>query len=328
MIPLVSIIVPNFNHAKYLPQRLDTIIEQTFQNFELIVLDDCSKDNSREVLASYAYRVPLQLMFNQRNSGNTFIQWQKGAAAAAGKYLWIAESDDFATPNFLQRLVTIVEQHPNVGLAYCESTRVNTDGIVGALCKAGNIPLHETRWSHDYQNHGRDEIAQYLVIQNIIPNASAVLVRRDIFQRAIRGADLWRLSGDWWTWVRILLESDLAYVAEPMNFFRTHDRSVRETTKSAIACAERFSLQAYACSCVSPTIKVRARSFQASYGPWRHYIRSPAFEWNWKWLAAVRRDAQKIYPLATARMLAGLIRAIVECHLPHKIRYPLLSSSS
>ena len=327
MSPLVSILVPNYNHARFLPQRLDTIIAQTFQDYELIVLDDCSNDNSREVLTSYASRVPMRLIFNEQNSGSTFIQWQKGAAAAVGKYLWIAESDDFADPNFLQRLVTIMEQSPNVGLAYCGSTRVSADGMMGPLCEAGNRPLHETRWSRDYQNHGRDEVARYFVIQNIIPNASAVLVRRDVFQKAVRGAELRRLSGDWWTWVRILLESDLAFVAEPMNFFRMHDRSVRETTKSAVACAERFSLQAYVYSHVSPTIKVRARSFQASYGPWRHYIRSPAFEWDWKWFAAVRRDAQKIYPLATARMLAGLIRAIIECRLPRRLREQRFSSS-
>jgi glycosyltransferase involved in cell wall biosynthesis len=309
--PLVSIVVPNYNHAKFLPQRIESILAQTFRDYELIVLDDCSPDNSREVIQTLSARAPMRVVFNEKNSGSPFIQWERGAALAKGKYLWIAESDDFADPNLLQRLVSVLEEHPNVGLAYCQSRRVSVDGTPGALCEDGNRILDETRWTRDYVNNGRDELARYLIVQNTIPNASAVVIRRDVFQRAVQGAGTRRLSGDWWTWARMLLESDVAFVAQPLNYFRMHDHSVRETTKSTLATAERLSLQAHFCREVSPSLSVRALSFRTSYGPWRHQVRGPAFNWNWKWLAATHRDARRVYPFATARMLGCVARASI-----------------
>lgn len=310
--PLVSIVVPNYNHAKYLPQRLESILAQTFRDYELILLDDCSTDNSREVLSAFATRAPVRLIFNERNSGSPFIQWQRGATVATGKYLWIAESDDFADPNLLQTLVAVLDGNPAVGLAYCQSRRVSVDGAPGALCEEGNSPLHPTRWNNDYVNGGRDELARYFVVQNTVANASAVLTRREVFLRALTGAESRRLSGDWWTWARMLLESDIAYVAKPLNYFRMHGSSVRETTRATLATTERFSLQAYLCSVVSPSLSTRAKSFYASYGPWRHFVRGPAFTWDWKWLATIHRDARRVYPFATLRMLACLVLACVQ----------------
>ncbi len=115
--PVVSTIVPNYNHARFLPQRLDSILAQTFKDYELIVLDDASTDNSREVLERYARQAPIQLVFNGTNSGSPFIQWRKGAELARGEYLWIAESDDYADPRLLETLAGELQRNPKVGLA-------------------------------------------------------------------------------------------------------------------------------------------------------------------------------------------------------------------
>lgn len=99
--PTVSIIVPNYNHSKYLNQRLDSILNQTYQDFEVILLDDVSSDNSVEILQAYSKHPKVShLIVNEQNSGNTFKQWQKGIALAKGTFVWIAESDDFCEPHF------------------------------------------------------------------------------------------------------------------------------------------------------------------------------------------------------------------------------------
>jgi glycosyltransferase involved in cell wall biosynthesis len=82
--PKVSIIVPNYNHARFLRQGLDSILHQTFQDFELILLDDCSMDNSRAILAEYRWDPRIQMQFNEENSGSTFKQWNKGVKLARG----------------------------------------------------------------------------------------------------------------------------------------------------------------------------------------------------------------------------------------------------
>src|ERR1700746_3879780 len=107
--PKVSVIVPNYNHARFLQKRIDSILNQTFQDFELILLDDCSTDVSRAILSQYANDPRVRLEFNAMNSGSTFKQWNKGVRLARGKYVWIAESDDYADERLLQRLVDALE---------------------------------------------------------------------------------------------------------------------------------------------------------------------------------------------------------------------------
>lgn len=83
---MVSVIVPNYNHASYLVARIESILNQTYQDFELILLDDCSTDDSREVLLKYKDNPKVtHLVFNEQNSGSPFIQWHKGVQLAEGE---------------------------------------------------------------------------------------------------------------------------------------------------------------------------------------------------------------------------------------------------
>ena len=118
--PLVSVIVPNYNHAPYLRQRLDSIFNQTYKNFEVIILDDCSTDNSKEIIEEYRNRPQFShVVYNEINSGSPFKQWAKGFELAQGEYIWIAESDDWAELNFLEELITKAELFPNLTLLFC-----------------------------------------------------------------------------------------------------------------------------------------------------------------------------------------------------------------
>ncbi|HET6990511.1 MAG TPA: glycosyltransferase family 2 protein, partial [Bacteroidia bacterium] len=100
--PLVSVILPNYNHARFLEQRIKSILSQTFRDFEIIILDDCSTDNSREIIDRYRSDEKIShVIFNETNSGSAFSQWKKGIQSASGTYIWIAESDDFCDPDFL-----------------------------------------------------------------------------------------------------------------------------------------------------------------------------------------------------------------------------------
>ena len=105
--PKVSIIVPSYNHASYLRERLESIYRQTYWNIEVILLDDCSSDGSVEILQEFAQRFSDRTIchFNDTNSGGVFHQWKKGLELASGELVWIAESDDACSENFLAELV-------------------------------------------------------------------------------------------------------------------------------------------------------------------------------------------------------------------------------
>src|SRR5579875_340873 len=121
---IVSVIVPNYNHARFLRQRLDTILAQTFPDFELILLDDCSSDGSQQILGEYASRPRVShVVFNETNSGSTFKQWNKGVRLAHGEYVWIAESDDYSAPTFVGRMLAVLQSDPAITFAYCRSIR-------------------------------------------------------------------------------------------------------------------------------------------------------------------------------------------------------------
>ena len=97
--PRVSVIVPSYNHARFLRQRIESILGQSFRDFELILLDDCSTDDSVSILREYESHARLSaLVVNAQNSGSPMAQWKRGLDLAAGELIWIAESDDWAEP--------------------------------------------------------------------------------------------------------------------------------------------------------------------------------------------------------------------------------------
>jgi hypothetical protein len=239
--PKVTVIVPNYNHARYLPRRLDSILGQDFGDIEVLFLDDASLDHSRAVFEAHAASSDrrVRAIFNERNSGSTFVQWNRGFREARGEYLWIAESDDFAEPSLLSELVLRLNAHAGVGLAYCDSWIVDQDDVILSLASTvhgGDVDRE--RWKADFINDGREECRRYLIRGNTVPNASAVLLRKSVIDWVGPAPENMKLCGDWMTWARMLLVSDVAFVARPLNYFRTHSTTVRSRTVQGGLCME------------------------------------------------------------------------------------------
>ena len=225
--PKVSVIVPNYNHAPYLRQRLDSIINQTFRNLEVVVLDDASTDNSREIIQTYAHYPMFRLLFNETGNGSAFKQWQIGLENARGEYVWFAESDDCASPHFLSKLLPILESDKSLGLVYCQSYLIDPSSRVLGDAIQWTDDLDPWRWKKNFINNGRVEIKDYLSKKNTIPNASAVLLRASVL-RSIDGLDAgYTLCGDWLLWIKILLRSNVGYVAEKLNYWRQRSSNAR-----------------------------------------------------------------------------------------------------
>src|SRR5258708_26242203 len=100
---MVSVIIPNYNHAQYLSKRIDSVIHQSYKNIEVIILDDCSIDKSKDIIEKYRFH-PLvkKIIYNESNTGSPFLQWKKGVEVASGEWIWITESDDYSSPIFLE----------------------------------------------------------------------------------------------------------------------------------------------------------------------------------------------------------------------------------
>lgn len=241
----ISVIVPNYNHARYLPERLDSILAQTRMPDEIILLDDTSSDNSCEILQEYAARYPdlVTCHFNEENSGTPFAQWKKGVELAHGDFIWIAESDDVADPHLLERLAPMLEADPKVGIAYCQSRKIGDKGEDLGDMYSWTDPLNVERWRSRFTNDGHDECVKYLSCRNTIPNASAVLFRRAAYEYVSDMPLSFRLSGDWLVWVTILRKYAVSYTPQMLNSFRHHDVSVRAKTRDVKFRAESWCIR-------------------------------------------------------------------------------------
>ena len=219
----VSVLIPNYNHAKYLKQRIESILNQTYRDFEIIILDDCSTDRSRDIIDDYTSRFPfITSYYNSINSGSPFIQWDSGVDKAKGEFIWIAESDDFAEPTFLEKTTAIMNDNKTLGLVYCDSKVFDESNKSEYFVSERKALFSNTKWLRDYLNSGKKEIADYLYLANTINNVSGVLFRKCKYSEAGFADHSMKFCGDWFIYLRILLISDVAYIAEPLNNFRLH----------------------------------------------------------------------------------------------------------
>jgi len=226
--PLVSVIVPNYNYSHFLKQRLDSILNQTFQDFELILLDDCSTDDSRELLEKYRDNDKVShIVINEKNSGSAFMQWKKGFALARGEYIWIAESDDYSDLTFLEKLVTQLEQNPQASLAYCYSHLVDENGT--------DIPDDWDRRDGNDQEikimNGRDFDRNWMLYNCNIFNASSVVFRRSVLDHINDKYLEYKYCGDWHFWNMMCLTGDIIVYGRRLNYFRQHRQKVTSASE-------------------------------------------------------------------------------------------------
>ncbi|RYY08259.1 MAG: glycosyltransferase [Sphingobacteriaceae bacterium] len=221
---MVSVIIPNYNHALYLKQRIDSVLNQTYQDFELIILDDKSTDNSKEIIEQYRNHLKVsQIVYNEVNSGTTFKQWNKGIRIAKGELIWFAESDDNASPLFLEELTARFNQNPKLGIVYCDSYYMNEHNEKAQCTHIWkNERFSTNRWNNDYENNGIKEVNDYLIFHNVIDNASSALFKKSAIVAAGMADESFRYLGDLYLYMKILLLYDVAYVAKPLNYFRQH----------------------------------------------------------------------------------------------------------
>ena len=219
--PKVSVIVPNYNHQAYLKERIDSILQQTYHDFELIILDDCSTDDSVSIIESYRNNEHVtHIVLNEHNSGSTFLQWDKGVSLAQGEYIWIAESDDAAHPQFLSTLVEQLEKHPEAVVAYAHSLLVNEKGeTVNDKRHARNdgaVIVYDskrfTRWA--------------MLSINELYNASMVVFRHSIYNKIDKSFQQYHLVGDWKFWMGVCLQGSVIEVCQMLNYFRVHSNKV------------------------------------------------------------------------------------------------------
>lgn len=237
---LVSVVVPSYNYANYLDRRIESLITQTYQNLEIIVIDDCSKDDSAEVLRKYENHPKVKVVLRKENGGWISTN-NMGVELSSGEFVIFAQCDDDCDPRMIQRLVEAMNTNPSAGIAFCRSHLTDEDGK-----EIGNDFLSREKKFRD--KCATDalipsaEMGRFLLYACVIPNLSAALIRRECFSTVGNFSLAYPLSSDWDWYFNIAARYDVAYVAESLNYFRQHENTIRSLTKERVAIEDLLRL--------------------------------------------------------------------------------------
>lgn len=222
--PLVTVIVPNYNHAPYLRKRLDSIYSQTYGNYEVILMDDKSSDNSTDILKEYQQQHPdnTRLLINEQNSGSPFYQWEKGIQQAKGDYIWIAESDDWCDKDFLRKLLPSFSDE-SVMLAFSRTVFM-TDGVASWDIISYLQDIAPDVFNHPFTMSAHECVKRYFSKKNIIPNVSSCIFRHP-GQLSLLNDNEWKtmkVCGDWIFYLHLIRGGFIAYNTRTTNYYRQH----------------------------------------------------------------------------------------------------------
>jgi glycosyltransferase involved in cell wall biosynthesis len=213
----ITAIIPNYNHARFLGRRLDSIYNQTYPHLRVILLDDASTDNSRDILESYRHHPRTQaIIYNEVNSGSPFLQWKKGLDLVETEWVWIAESDDFCETNFLESLEPGLNTAECV-LAYAQLKWVDEFGV---FIKDASPP--ETAGWYE----GKVFAKNYLLGCNRLQNAGMLVFRKSA---ALQAHPRWlhmMQAGDYWLWAEVAAQGRVYGSGKSICYFTKHEQSV------------------------------------------------------------------------------------------------------
>lgn len=220
----VTAIVPNYNHAAFLRERLDSILEQSYPLVEVVILDDSSTDGSREIIEEYVSRFPdrVRAILNERNSGNVFAQWRKGHAAATGDLVWLCESDDFCDPDFLSRILPTFSD-PSVTLAFGRIQFADSAGAERAGLDEYRNSAEPGIWDSRVKRPAHAWFSGAFGVKNLIANVGGSVWRRGhIRDEDWQIAGTFRIMGDWYLYSVVAGGGQIAYEPGAIAYFRIH----------------------------------------------------------------------------------------------------------
>ncbi len=249
MTPLVSIIIPTFNRSKIVRRAVDSVFAQTFQDFEILVIDDGSSDDTRSALAGYPDR--LRYVF-QKNQGPAAAR-NHGMQLAKGEYIGFLDSDDVYFPNNLEAHLRQFEVNRGAGLVYAGSEIVDHEGKL----------IKEYR--PDPGNRG--DVLERLIYHNFIIPSTVLMTRQCMVSAGEMNTRLW-FAEDWYYWLRVASRCPVDFVDQVLvRYQRTkgslsHGKPIAELAKRNM---EMFELAFADPDLVDRLARLRPEAYRRAY---------------------------------------------------------------
>ncbi len=246
----ITAVIPNYNYEKFLYQRFYSVLNQNVKIKEIVILDDCSTDYSRnvidEIVTQISPYITIKKIYNKQNSGSAFRQWQKGLKEASGDYVWIAEADDYCQSNMIENLTKPLEKNSDVIISYCDTAFINTNGYITYKSIIPEIDIMKTgHWNCNYVIDGIKEYEHYSFLNCTIANVSSCIFRKGDYDTILEQAGTYKQAGDWFFYVYLMHMGKVAFCNKTLNYYREHGNNVSSITKKEAHMQEIKSIHQY-----------------------------------------------------------------------------------
>lgn len=221
--PKVSVIIPTYNNAKYISDAVESVFNQTFKDYEIIVIDDGSIDNTKEVLKKYESKITY--LHHQNNKGPSTAR-NTGIINSSGKFIAFLDADDIWVPNKLELQMKTISQFSEIGLLGCGAYMID---------ESGNII--KERKVVSYSN--RKLLLQDLMIRNVIcGGCSGAVIKKECFDKVGLFDDGFRGSEDRDVWFRIAKLYEIKFLQQPLVKIRNHETNAHRNVE-IMKCGKR-----------------------------------------------------------------------------------------
>jgi len=225
VLPKVSVVIPSYQAGRFIREAVDSVLHQSYKDYEIIIVDDGSTDNTKEVLASYGDRIKV---LNQNNMGVSAAR-NKGIMSSRGEYIAFLDADDLWLPDKLERQVTLLEEHPEIGLVFSDMW------VVGET----DVPARDRPFlgksAFQIGKPSKGKVFKHLFLNDFIPMPTA-MVRRRCFEKVGLFDSAYDSCEDYDLWLRLSQHFSIDYVDKPLAIYRMHGGSLIHDLEKHFGC--------------------------------------------------------------------------------------------
>lgn len=212
--PLVTVYITNYNYGKYLPQSIESVLNQKFKDFELIIIDDGSTDNSKEIIETYRYNHKIKFVYQQNKGLNTSNNI--AINLSQGKYIVRLDADDYLDENALLVMVNQLDQDPNLAMVFPDYYLVDKDG---------NVFAQERR--HNFQN---------VLVKDQPAHGACTMIRKEVLVEAGSYCEDFSCQDGYDIWVKFINNNNkVGNINLPLFYYRQHDSNLTKNQEKILA---------------------------------------------------------------------------------------------
>jgi len=214
--PLISVIIPTYNRANLLSRAIKSVLNQIFKDFEIIVIDDCSIDNTEEVIKKFQEQDKRIRYIRHEKNKEAAMTRNTGIKVAKGEYIAFLDSDDEWLPEKLEKQFALFRKNEKLGFVSCNAL------IIDEKSKEGRKYIMPR-----YKN-----ILEKLLESNFIDSTSSVVIRKDVLNEVGYFDEKIKIGEDWDMWIRIAQKYEFDFVKKPLFRYYLHQNNITKTTSN------------------------------------------------------------------------------------------------